>query len=41
MGLDSLALAPQLTPIGRDLAERHFTRKHGSGAYYGQRKPPS
>ena len=41
MGLDSVALAPQLTPIGHDLAERHFTRKHGPGAYYGQRKPPS
>jgi L-ribulose-5-phosphate 4-epimerase len=40
MGLDSVALAHQLTPIARDLAERHFTRKHGPGAYYGQRKPP-
>ena len=37
MALDALALAPELGPIGRDLAERHFTRKHGPGAYYGQR----
>jgi L-ribulose-5-phosphate 4-epimerase len=38
MALDSLALAPRLEPIGSELAERHFTRKHGPGAYYGQSK---
>jgi L-ribulose-5-phosphate 4-epimerase len=41
MAADSVALAPRLAPIGRDLAERHFTRKHGPGAYYGQRSPAS
>jgi len=32
----SLALAPGLGPIPDALLERHFTRKHGSSAYYGQ-----
>ena len=36
MALHSVALDHGLEPIGRDLAERHFTRKHGPGAYYGQ-----
>ena len=36
MGLDSLALAPELAPIGPELLERHFRRKHGPAAYYGQ-----
>ena len=37
MGLDALSLEPQLSPIGADLLERHFRRKHGASAYYGQR----
>ncbi len=36
MGLSSLALAPRLSPIAPELLERHFSRKHGPGAYYGQ-----
>jgi L-ribulose-5-phosphate 4-epimerase len=32
----SLALAPELLPIAPELLERHFRRKHGAGAYYGQ-----
>jgi L-ribulose-5-phosphate 4-epimerase len=32
----SLALAPGLRPIAPELLERHFRRKHGAGAYYGQ-----
>jgi L-ribulose-5-phosphate 4-epimerase len=36
MGLDTLSLEPQLSPIGADLLERHFRRKHGPAAYYGQ-----
>ena len=34
----TLALDPQVLPIGDALARRHFRRKHGPDAYYGQRK---
>jgi L-ribulose-5-phosphate 4-epimerase len=37
MALRSLALAPDLAPIEPDLLGKHFGRKHGAGAYYGQR----
>ena len=36
MALMSLALAPALTPIEPELLAKHFKRKHGPGAYYGQ-----
>lgn len=36
IAFSTLALAPQSPPVGRDLLDRHFTRKHGPGAYYGQ-----
>ena len=36
MALMSLALAPDLEPIEPELLARHFKRKHGAGAYYGQ-----
>ena len=36
MALMSLALAPSLEPIEAELLSRHFKRKHGEGAYYGQ-----
>jgi len=29
-------LSPQAAPIGDDLRRRHFSRKHGPAAYYGQ-----
>ncbi len=32
----SLALDPSLGPIRSELLDRHFLRKHGSTAYYGQ-----
>jgi len=32
----SLGLAPSLGPIASELLDRHFLRKHGTGAYYGQ-----
>ena len=35
-GMMSLALAPELEPIEPELRARHFSRKHGAGAYYGQ-----
>ena len=36
MALHTLALAPQVEPIAEFLLERHFGRKHGPNAYYGQ-----
>jgi len=38
MALRSLALNPKLSPLPEYLLEKHFSRKHGSGAYYGQKK---
>ena len=37
MALMSLALAPALKPIEPALLAKHFKRKHGPGAYYGQK----
>ena len=37
MALMSLQLAPDLEPIEQELLDKHFKRKHGPGAYYGQR----
>jgi len=31
-------LRPEIDPIGADLLRRHFLRKHGPGAYYGQER---
>lgn len=39
MALMSLALAPGLTSIEAELLAKHFNRKHGPGAYYGQGAP--
>ncbi len=36
MALGTLALAPQAAPLSPHLLDRHFLRKHGPGAYYGQ-----
>ena len=36
MALDSLALTPGLEPVADELLLRHFLRKHGAAAYYGQ-----
>lgn len=36
MALMSLQLAPTLAPIEPELLNKHFKRKHGPGAYYGQ-----
>lgn len=38
MAYYSKALNPELGGIERALLEKHFLRKHGSGAYYGQTK---
>jgi L-ribulose-5-phosphate 4-epimerase len=37
MALMSLQLNPSLAPIESELLNKHFNRKHGPGAYYGQK----
>jgi len=37
MALDSLALRPDLGPVEDYLLAKHYNRKHGPGAYYGQK----
>jgi L-ribulose-5-phosphate 4-epimerase len=37
MALNTLAANPKARPIARALHEKHFFRKHGPGAYYGQK----
>ncbi len=36
MALKSLSIAPDLALIEPELLDKHFKRKHGAGAYYGQ-----
>ena len=36
MAMNSLALNPSLTSVPGCLLDKHFLRKHGAGAYYGQ-----
>lgn len=36
MAMNSLALNPTLGPVSPHLLDKHFLRKHGAGAYYGQ-----
>ena len=36
LALYTLVLKAEATPLDDDLLERHFSRKHGPGAYYGQ-----
>jgi L-ribulose-5-phosphate 4-epimerase len=38
MAIATLQLNPQVQPIPQALLDRHFFRKHGPGAYYGQAK---
>ncbi len=38
MAMLTLELAPRLKPLETELHDKHFGRKHGSGAYYGQGK---
>ena len=37
MALNTLAANPRARPISRALHEKHFFRKHGKSAYYGQK----
>lgn len=39
MATQTLALNPAQGPVADYLLERHFRRKHGPDAYYGQRRP--
>lgn len=34
---ETLRVAPRLRPVSRPLLEKHFLRKHGPNAYYGQK----
>jgi L-ribulose-5-phosphate 4-epimerase len=34
---ETLRIAPRVRPMQRALLDKHFLRKHGPGAYYGQR----
>jgi L-ribulose-5-phosphate 4-epimerase len=34
----TVAIDPSAQPIGRELHDKHYLRKHGSSAYYGQTK---
>ena len=36
MALLTEQIEPRIDPIGNDLRDKHFVRKHGPGAYYGQ-----
>jgi L-ribulose-5-phosphate 4-epimerase len=36
MAINSFALSPQISEISPSLLRKHFFRKHGPGAYYGQ-----
>ncbi len=38
MAINTFTLSPQVEPISTYLMERHFRRKHGPNAYYGQRR---
>jgi len=37
MAMKALQLNPAAAPIARPLLDKHFLRKHGAGAYYGQK----
>jgi L-ribulose-5-phosphate 4-epimerase len=38
MAMNTIALNPGVKPISQTLLDKHFLRKHGPGAYYGQKK---
>jgi L-ribulose-5-phosphate 4-epimerase len=38
MALKALQINPEAQPLQRTLLDKHFLRKHGAGAYYGQPK---
>ena len=38
MAIETLTLDPHTKPMARSLLDRHYQRKHGATAYYGQRR---
>jgi len=40
MAWHDLMLSPDLPPIQQELLDKHFLRKHGPNAYYGQKQGP-
>ena len=38
MALNAYALNPSLEPMQQELLDKHYLRKHGANAYYGQKK---
>jgi L-ribulose-5-phosphate 4-epimerase len=38
MAYHTISLNPDINPISRNLLDKHFLRKHGANAYYGQKK---
>ena len=39
MALGTITINPAQGPISKDLLDKHYLRKHGKNAYYGQKKP--
>jgi L-ribulose-5-phosphate 4-epimerase len=37
MAWHTIQMKPQITPMQKELLDRHFLRKHGKNAYYGQK----
>lgn len=37
MAMKTLQINPAAVPLSRELLDKHFLRKHGAGAYYGQK----
>jgi L-ribulose-5-phosphate 4-epimerase len=37
MAISSLSINPQLQDMDQELLDKHYLRKHGAGAYYGQK----
>jgi L-ribulose-5-phosphate 4-epimerase len=37
MAYQTVSLDPEMKPVARTLLDKHFLRKHGPGAYYGQK----
>jgi len=37
MAISSLAITPDLQDMDQELLDKHYLRKHGAGAYYGQK----
>jgi L-ribulose-5-phosphate 4-epimerase len=40
MNFHTLTLEPKTPPMQQELLDKHYLRKHGANAYYGQTKKP-